>query len=70
MATAQPGMPAKPRPRTARMRRYGFILGLLIILTFIAIVVIGGATGPSTASPGLGSRSHDGVVDAAERRRL
>ncbi len=56
--------------RTARMRRYSFLLGLLIILTFVAILAVAGATSSSAINQGLGPRSHDGVVDAAERRPL
>ncbi len=62
--------PASRLTRTARMRRYSFALGLLIILTFVAIIAVAGATSCSTTNQGLGPRSHDGVVDAAERVRL
>ncbi len=64
MAPGQHSVP-KSRSRTARVRGFGVLLGLLIILAFVVLVVVGGMAKPR---PGLGGWSHDGVVDAAEGR--
>ncbi len=64
MAPGQHSVP-KPKSRTARVRGLSVLLGLLIILAFVALIVVGGMAKPR---PGLGGWSHDGVVDSAEGR--